>query len=69
MCLKASRKLSVLRRVKNLQRGTLDMLYKTTLRSVIDFGLFIYYNSLSQTDITKINKIQYTGWTAILATP
>ena len=61
MCLKASRKLSVLRRVKNLQRSTLDILYKTTVHSVIDFGLFIYYKSLNQTDINKINKIQYTA--------
>ena len=34
-CLKANRKLSVLQRVKNLQRSTLDLLYKTTIRSVI----------------------------------
>ena len=61
MCLKASRKLSVLRRVNNLQRSTLDILYKTTVRSVIDFGLFTYYNSLNQTDVDKINKIQYTA--------
>ena len=33
MCLKASRKLSVLQRVKNLQRNTLDLL---CIRSVID---------------------------------
>ena len=57
MSLKASRKLSVLRRVKNLQKSTLDILSKTTVRSVIDFGWFIYYNSLNQTDINKINKI------------
>ena len=37
------------------------MLDKTTVRSVIVFGLFIYYNSLSETDITQINKIQYTA--------
>ena len=56
MSLKASRKLSVLRRVKNLQKSTLDILYKTTARSVIDFGWFIYYNSLNQTDIKKSIK-------------
>ena len=48
MCLKANRKLSVLRRVKNLHRGTLDLLYKTTVRSVIDYGLIVYYHSLTQ---------------------
>ena len=61
MCLKANRKLSVLRRVKNLQRSTLDLLYKTTIRSVIDYGLIVYYHSLSQTDKNKIDKIQYSA--------
>ena len=61
MCLKASRKLSVLRRVKNLQRSTLDLLYKTTIRSVIDYGLIVYYHSLTQTDKNKIDKIQYSA--------
>ena len=50
VCLKASRKLSVLRRVKNMQRSTLDLLYKTTIRSVIDYGLILYYHSLTQID-------------------
>ena len=61
VCLKASRKLSVLRRVKNLQRSTLDLLYKTTIRSVIDYGLVVYYHSLTQIDKNKIDKIQYSA--------
>ena len=59
--MKASKKLSVLRRVKNLQRSTLDLLYKTTVRSVIDYGLIVYCNSLNQSDKNKIDKIQYTA--------
>ena len=61
MCLKANRKLSVLRQVRNLQRSTLDLLYKTTIRSVIDYGLYVYYHSLNQADKNKIDKIQYNA--------
>ena len=43
VCLKANFKLSVLRSVKFLQRSTLDLLYKLTVRSVVDYGLFIFY--------------------------
>ena len=46
VCLKASRKLSVLRRVKNLQRSTLDK---------------FPYHSLTQIDKNKIDKIQYSA--------
>ena len=35
LCLKANRKLSILRSVKYLNRQTLDILYKLTVRSVI----------------------------------
>ena len=41
-CMKAYRKLSVLRSVKFLHRNTLDLLYKLTIRSVIDYGLIVY---------------------------
>ena len=41
VCLKANRKLSVLRSVKLLSRQTLDILYKLTVRSVIDLLLII----------------------------
>ena len=35
------------------------MLYKVTVRSVIDYGMPIYFNNLKQTEIAKISKIQY----------
>ena len=38
VCLKANRQLSVLRSVKLLNRKTLDLLYKLTVRSVIDYA-------------------------------
>ena len=51
ICLKTNRKLSVLRHFKMLKRGTLDLLYKITVRSVIDYALPIYGNNLKQTDL------------------
>ena len=53
ICKKANSKLAVLRSVKFLSRSTLDTLYKITVRSVIDYGLFIYFHSLKQTDISR----------------
>ena len=58
-CLKANRKLSVLRNVKMLKRRTLDLLYKVTVRSVIDYALPIYANNLKQTEITRLEQLQY----------
>ena len=57
--LKANQKLSVLRSVKLLNRRTLDLLYKITVRSVIDYGLQVYYKSLRLTDIARLDNIQY----------
>jgi hypothetical protein len=37
----------------------LDVLYKQQIRSVIDYGLLIFYTTLKQTDISKLNRIQY----------
>ena len=59
MCLKANKKLSVLRSVKLLSRKTLDVLYKLTVRSVIDYGLFIYFHNLKQSDVHRVEQIQY----------
>ena len=59
VCLKANRKLSVLRSVKILNRQTLDVLYKLTVRSVIDYAFPVYYKSLKQTDIGRLENIQY----------
>ena len=54
VCLKANRKLAVLRTVKYLSRQTLDLLYKSTVRSVIDYALPVYCNSLRQTELRRI---------------
>ena len=35
------------------------MLYKVTVRSVIDYGLPLYFNNLNQKEILKLNQIQY----------
>ena len=59
VCLRATRKLSVLRNVKFLKRNTLDMLYKITVRSVIDYALPIYANNLKLTEIARLDRIQY----------
>ena len=59
VCLKAARKLSVLRNVKCLKRNTLDMLYKITVRSVIDYALPIYANNLKLTEIARLDRLQY----------
>ena len=59
VCLKANGKLAVLRSVKYLSRSTLDLLYKLTVRSVIDYGLAIYFHTLKQTEISRLNQIQY----------
>ena len=59
VCLKANRKLSVLRNVKYSKRNTLDLLYKITVRSVIDYALPIYSNNLKLTDLARLDRLQY----------
>ena len=59
VCLKANRKLSVLRSVKLLSRQTLDLLYKLTVRSVIDYALPVYYKTLKQTEMSRLESVQY----------
>ena len=59
MCLRAHRKLSVLRRVKFLKRNTLDLLYKITVRSIIDYALPIYSNNLKLTELARLDRLQY----------
>ena len=61
VCLKANRKLAVLRRVKLLKRHTLDVLYKLTVRSVVDYALPVYYHTLKVTEKALLDKIQYTA--------
>ena len=58
-CLKANGKLAVLRSVKFLDRATLDLLYKLTNRSVLEYGLVIYYNSLTQNQQLRLSQVQY----------
>ena len=58
-CMKANRKLSVLRSVKLLQRNTLDLLYKLTIWSVIDYGLLVLGTSLKLSDLRRYEQIQY----------
>ena len=59
ICMKANSKLAVLRSIKYLSRQVLDILYKLQIRSVIDYGLIIFYNTLKQSYITRLNRIQY----------
>ena len=59
VCLKANKKLSVLRGVKLLSRQTLDVLYKLTVRSVVDYGLPVYYNNLKLTELARLENLQY----------
>ena len=58
-CMKAYRKLAVLRSVKLLHRNTLDLLYKLTIRSIIDYGLLVYGTTLKQSDLKRYEQIQY----------
>ena len=69
VCLRANRKLSVLRRVKYLQRGTLDLLYKLTVRSVLDYGLMLYYNELNLCQMKQICQVQYRAAKLVSSTP
>ena len=58
-CMRAYRKLAVLRSVKLLQRNTLDLLYKLTIRSIIDYGLVVYGTTLKVSDLKRYEQIQY----------
>ena len=58
-CLRANHKLSVLRKIKFLNRKTLDLLYKVIVRSIIDYALPIYANTLKLSEIARLEKIQY----------
>ena len=59
VCFRANRKLSVLRHVKMLKRNTLDLLYKLTVRSVIDYALPVYAYNLKLTELARLDRIQY----------
>jgi hypothetical protein len=61
VCLRANQKLGVLRKVRLLQRHTLDVLYKLTVRSVFDYALPVYYQSLHLADKERMESIQYNA--------
>ena len=42
-----------------LKRHTLDLLYKITVRSVIDYALPVYANNLKITELARMDRIQY----------
>ena len=54
-CLRSNQKLSV----RFLHRKTLDLLYKVIVRSIIDYGLPVYANSLKVTEIARFERVQY----------
>ena len=58
VCLKANQRLGVLRHVRFLNRSTMDLLYKLTVRSVLDYGLQIYYHTLKLTEKCRLDRIQ-----------
>ena len=59
VCKKAYWKLSVLRSVAQLNRSTLDILYKLIIRSIIDYGLMLYYFTLNLNDKKRLDTLQY----------
>ena len=57
--MKANGKLTVLRSVKFLDRATLDLLYKLTIRSVLEYGMIVYFHSLTQMQQASLSRVQY----------
>ena len=68
VCLKANRKLAVLRSVKQLSRSTLDLLYKLTVRSIIDYALPVYFGNLKLTEKKRLDQIQYRAGKLVTGT-
>ena len=52
-------KLSMIYKVKELNRKTLDIMYKMHVRSCIDYCLPVYGPSLNNTQINKLDQLQY----------
>ena len=42
-----------------MTRKTLDLLYKLTIRSVIDYGLIVWGTTLKQSELDRLEGIQY----------
>ena len=57
ICLRANKKLSVLRHLIMLKRNTLDLLNKITVRSVIDYALPEFANNLKLTELASFRGI------------
>ena len=49
----------MLRSIKFLDRATLDLLYKLTVRSGLEYGMIVYYHSLTQVQLARLNRVQY----------
>ena len=58
-CLRANRKLFVLRSVHFLDRSTLNLLYKLTIRSVLEYGMIVFFHNLKQTQLRRFSQVQY----------
>ena len=59
MCLRANRKLSFLRYVNLSNRNTLYILYKLTVRSVVEYALPVFCNNRRQTELARLENLQY----------
>ena len=46
----------------------MDILYKLTVRSVLDYGLPVYYNSLKQTEKVRLENLQYRAAKVVTGT-
>ena len=44
-----------------LQRKTLDLLFKVTVRSVVDYALPLYGNTLRNSELARLEQLQYRG--------
>ena len=42
-----------------MDRATLDLLYKLTIRSVLEYGIVVYFHSLNQTQQASLSRVQY----------
>ena len=65
----ANLKLSILTRVKDLSRQTLDMMFKLHVRSILDYALPVYGPALDQNQVAKLEKIQYFAARIATSTP
>ena len=55
----STQNLNVLRKIKFLDRKTLDLLYKVIVRSLIDYALPVYANTLKVSELARLEKVQY----------